>query len=53
MSLKYYTDFTVAISRSLHFYSHKEFYSLLGISEKVHIIVLLYIILYYIKVPDN
>ena len=37
MSSKYSIDFTVALTKSLYFYSHKESHSLLEISEKVPI----------------
>ena len=39
MGCKYYMEFTVAVSKSLFFYSHKKCHSLSGISEKVYIIV--------------
>ena len=37
MGLKYYIDFTVALSKSLYFYSRKKCRSLTGISEKAHV----------------
>ena len=37
MGLKYYIDFTVALSKSLYFYSRKKCHSLTGISEKAHV----------------
>ena len=37
MGLKYSAYFTVAFSKRLYFSSQKKCYSLLGISEKVHI----------------
>ena len=37
VSLKYFNGFTVAVSSSLYFYSHKNCHILPGISGKVHI----------------
>ena len=37
MGLKYCINFTVLLSKSLYFYSHKKYRSLPRISEKVHI----------------
>ena len=37
MRLKYSIDFTIVLSKSLYFYSHKKCHRLPGISEKVHI----------------
>ena len=37
MGLKYSTDFTVAFSKSLYFYSHKKCHSLPRVSKKVDI----------------